>query len=90
MLITTFGCSKKTVTSAGEPRPEGSIHNMPKSCFVMKNINTEEFECFGCANDKCDKEDLTVWEYYDQDVAQQKGYSCIETAEGCALAQRGG
>jgi len=73
------------ITSADDPGPEGSIHNLPKGCFVMKKLNAEEFECFGCVQDNCKEENLEIWDYYDQDLAKEKGFSCKETESGCEL-----
>ncbi len=39
VLIVVVGCSKKIVTSADDPGPPGSIHDLPKGCFVMKNAH---------------------------------------------------
>lgn len=76
---------QKIVTSGDEPGPPGSIHNMPRGCYVMKMRTAEVFDCFGCVGDNCKDEDREVWDYYDQNIAQQKGYTCTETPEGCNL-----
>ena len=76
---------KSVVTSGDDPGPPGSIHNLPRGCYVMKKIVADEFECFGCVDDDCKDEDLKVWDYYDQDVAKEQGYSCAATSDGCML-----
>jgi len=94
MLLVAFGCSSqenrvvladKVVTSGDDPGPPGSIHNLPKGCFVMKKIASEEYDCFGCVGDVCIDEDLNVWDYTGQDLAKNKGFFCLETADGCIL-----
>ena len=72
-------------TSADDPGPPGSIHNLPRGCYVMKKRGAEEYQCFGCASGKCKDEDRNVWDYTGQDIAKAKGYSCTETTDGCVL-----
>ena len=73
------------ITSADEPSPPGTIHNLPKGCFVMKNINSRQYDCFGCVGDTCKDPDLKAWDYTDQDQARSNGYNCIKTPNGCEL-----
>ena len=74
--------------SADDPGPPGGIHNLPKGCFVMKKINADEYDCFGCANGNCKDEDLRIWDYTDQDAAGIKGFSCLETNDGCKISSQ--
>ena len=85
VIKTETSTQTRIVTSADDPGPEGSIHNLPKGCYVMKKRTAEIFDCFGCVGDVCKDEILEIWEYYDQDVAATKGYSCVEAPSGCQL-----
>ncbi len=55
-----------------------------KSCYVMKQVNSEEYDCFGCVAGNCKEPDLEFWEYLEQDAASEKGYTC-ESREVCRL-----
>ena len=90
-LVVLMGCAtiNQPVTSNDGNNPPGSIHNTPKGCYIMKKINQEnKYDCFGCVNGNCKKEDLSAWEYVDQDELAAKGYSyiCRETPQGCEIA----
>lgn len=72
----------------GDRGPPGSIHNMPRGCYVMQHRSTAQYDCFGCVGGVCKDEDLNIWDYTDQVFVAQKGYRCSETTDGCILSER--
>jgi len=84
VVETELIASSKIVTSIDEDRgPPGSIHNLPRGCYIMKKRTSDEYGCFGCANEICKDEDLNIWDYTGQDIAKRKGFSCEATQQGC-------
>ncbi len=62
--------------------PQG---NVQQGCSLMKNKNSDNYDCFGCIGNICKNPDLKVWEETDQEKAKSKGYNCIKTPNGCEL-----
>ena len=56
-----------------------------QGCSLMKNKNSDNYDCFGCIGNICKDPDLKVWEDTNQDQARSKGYNCIKTPNGCEL-----